>query len=75
MPERHIVTPPARDEMNEAEANYFAMCLLLPKELVLEYVAANPLDLADDQALRSFARKFGVTETLAAKRLSNMGLL
>lgn len=59
----------------ESEANHFAMCLLMPEQMVREHVNRWPLDLTDDDGLERLAKKFGVSRTLAAKRLVALELM
>ena len=61
-----------KEEMDH-EANYFAMCLLLPKDLVLKEV--KQLDLCDDDGLKRISRKFGVSLTLMVLRLRDLGVI
>ena len=58
----------------EREANYFAISLLMPKQLVHNWVEAHgPLDFCDDGALKQMAKDFGVSLVVAAVRLSGLG--
>lgn len=56
----------------EAEANYFAMCLLMPEDLVRREVANMEIDLADNNFLKELSKKFAVPETAMAVRLSQL---
>lgn len=59
----------------EAEANYFAICLLMPRHFVhteLDKMLAS--GTTDDQVLvRQMATKFGVSETMMTMRLVELG--
>ena len=59
----------------EDEANYFALCLLMPEKLVREEVAKVEWDLASDDALKYMARTFGVSLTAMAVRLCDLDIL
>ncbi len=59
----------------EREADLFAMCLLMPTDMVRTYMEGKSLDLTDDSTLNALAKKFAVTATLAAKRLADLGYL
>ena len=61
------------DAVEEAEANHFAMCLLMPREFVVREVQAmGGIDVGDDQAIAALARKFGVQQTVMAMRLGQL---
>lgn len=54
----------------ESEANYFAMCLLIPETMLKrEIKAMGGIDLADDAQLKQLARKFQVPQGLMALRV------
>lgn len=61
----------------EAEANYFAICLLMPRHWVhteLDKLLAS--GITDDQVVvQQMARKFGVSETMMTMRLVELGRL
>jgi Zn-dependent peptidase ImmA (M78 family) len=59
----------------EKEANYFAMCLLMPAHLVKQEVAKLTIDLTDDTAIKSLAKTFDVSMTAMALRLSQLKVL
>lgn len=61
-----------RNKILEDEANYFAMCLLMPSHLVKQEVAKVKLDLTNDDALKSLAKTFDVSMTAMALRLSQL---
>ena len=50
------------DIQEEKEANYFAMCLLMPEELVRKEVKrmGGNIDIGDDKTMKKLADKFGV---------------
>lgn len=61
--------------VEDREANYFAMCLLMPEAFVRREVAAlGGVDLSDDKVLRALARKFQVSLGMMALRLGQLGL-
>lgn len=54
----------------DQEANYFAMCLLMPRDLMQkELDKLGELDLCDDAAITQLARKFGVSMGMMALRI------
>lgn len=60
-------------EQNEKEANYFAMHLLVPTEMLrAELNRLGGIDVCDDRtgALKKLAKRFGVSETIIAFRIS-----
>lgn len=57
----------------EMDANSFAAELLMPAEEVIELVSESGLDVNDDQALRSLARHFGVSQQAMTFRVLNLG--
>lgn len=61
-----------KDEQ-EREANQFAMALLMPEKLVLQYVKDHPdFDLTDDDWMKQMAKTFAVSSTCAALRLQQL---
>jgi Zn-dependent peptidase ImmA (M78 family) len=59
----------------EAEANAFAMELLLPEKFVrAELVKVGGVDLFDREAVAKLARKFGVDPAVLAFRLGQLSL-
>lgn len=54
----------------EKEANYFALALLMPRELFIKELEATKLDLASDEPLKELAKKFGVSTTAVMVRMS-----
>jgi Zn-dependent peptidase ImmA (M78 family) len=63
------------DQEQDEEANYFAMCLLMPREMVrAELDAHGPLDMHDDKSIANLARKFGVSVPIFCLRLQQLKL-
>lgn len=61
------------DEM-EVEANYFARCLLLPRQFVLADLKADGgVDLCEDYQVKKLAKKYGVSIALMALRIYEVG--
>lgn len=56
----------------EIDANRFAAELLMPEDEVLGAVAAEELDLNDDQAVRRLAKHFGVSQQALMIRLGTL---
>jgi len=61
-----------KDNISEAEANYFAMCLLMPAHLVKQEVKKITFDLTSDEALKQLAKTFDVSQTAMALRLAQL---
>jgi len=60
-------------EDKEQEANYFAICLLMPEALVRREVESlGPLDLLNDVKVAKLARKFEVPISLMVLRLAEL---
>jgi Zn-dependent peptidase ImmA (M78 family) len=72
---RDDVSSQGTDEA-EREANFFAACLLMPKNF-LETDLANEdfVDLLDDVLLHGLARKYGVSTQALVNRLKNLGYI
>ena len=63
----------AVSDAKEREANYFAMCLLMPEQFVRDEVKKmGGLDLVDDLKLNKLARKFQVSDGMMAMRLEQV---
>lgn len=60
------------DKQLEREANYFAMCLLMPEKLVKKEVAKVTFDLTSDDAIKQLAKIFDVSQTAMALRLAQL---
>lgn len=62
----------------EREANHFAICLLMPEKLVRDWIKKQEptkWDATEDDFMKRFAKDFGVSMTLAAVRLHQLGIL
>lgn len=60
-------------EVEEAEANYFAMCLLMPEDIVRREVRRlGGIDLADDKHFIILARKFQVNVGMMGIRIGQL---
>jgi len=62
---------PTKEQM-EAEANEFAMELLMPTDLVVNEYRKAPFDLADFKALKRLADKFRVEPQIMGLRLGQL---
>lgn len=59
--------------VEDNEADYFAMCLLMPEEFVRREVrSAGGIDIADDKGMAKLAKKFGVSTTAMALRIGQI---
>jgi Zn-dependent peptidase ImmA (M78 family) len=63
------------DDRKEVEANQLGAALLMPKILVLQEVKKHDLDLDDEDAISLLARRFHVSATAMANRLSYLGMI
>lgn len=64
-----------QDALQEQEANYFALCLLVPKGLLVsEIERAGGLSVSDGGELARLARMFQVSENLILYALCRYGL-
>lgn len=61
----------ANDPIQEAEANLFAMALLMPEELVRKELAKG-IDIAEDEEIKKLAKKFQVPIGLMAIRIGQI---
>lgn len=61
-------------KQDDREANYFAMCLLMPEQFVRKEVAAmgGRFDMADDNQLKILAKRFEVGVGMMTLRLSQI---
>jgi Zn-dependent peptidase ImmA (M78 family) len=57
----------------EIEANTFAAELLMPADLLLGTLGGRSIDLEDDEAVASLAKRFKVSEAAMRFRLSSLG--
>lgn len=62
------------EDRREREANAFASALLMPDDQLRSAAAKVGFDLADDAALTSLARRFGVSKQALSYRLAALGL-
>lgn len=61
------------DEIIEKEANYFAMCLLMPEPWVRRDVKAlGGIDIEDDLAIHKLAQKYKVSTQLMTLRIAQI---
>ena len=67
----------AMDRKMEEEANYFAMCLLMPEELIREEVKDVPqIDIVEGRTgLKELAHKFAVSEPMMLARLIQLEMI
>lgn len=63
------------EHKEEIEANQFAAALLMPAALVRSEVARLGLDLEDEDAVGTLAKRFNVSTTAMHFRLENVGLI
>ena len=58
------------DPVAEAEANHFAMCLLMPADMLrLDIRLMGGVDIENHKAIDQLARKYRVSPTLMAVRI------
>lgn len=61
-------------ETAEAEANYFARCLLVPEGLLRsELTRFRSFDAGNDRHIMSLAKKFAVPIAVIVQRLAELG--
>jgi Zn-dependent peptidase ImmA (M78 family) len=65
----------ASSDRKEVEANQLGAALLMPKGLVQEEIRRHDLGLDDEEAIRSLAKEFNVSEPALAHRLVNLRML
>ena len=56
----------------EQEANAFAAAILMPKDMLLEQIQKNYIDITDEVALKGLAKKFDVSLIAMTIRVSNL---
>ena len=57
--------------MSEDEANLFAVCLLMPEEMLINEIRAiGPLDLNSDLHIAQLCKKFGVSPQVIGFRIA-----
>lgn len=64
-----------RFDPREREANEFAACLLMPREFLRDDLSHGPIDISDDDAVRSLARRYKVSPQALTIRLMSLGLV
>jgi len=57
----------------EMDANSFAAELLMPADEVIDLLSESGLDVNDDQAVKTLARHFGVSQQAMTFRVVNLG--
>lgn len=65
-------------QQREAAANYFAMCLLMPKDFLIKDFAEycpNGIDLVDDPQVQKLADRYRVSLQLMLIRLHQLELI
>lgn len=62
------------DKDMEMEANIFAVCLLIPADLLRKELERKPLDLGDDKRFKDLCKLFDVTPAMMTLRMSLMKL-
>jgi len=61
-----------KDRDVEKEANIFAVCLLIPADLLRKELDRKPLDLGDDKRFKELCKLFDVTPAMMTLRMSLM---
>lgn len=63
------------DETHEAEANIFAVELLMPETWIATDMRARrwPLDIEGDETVPLMAKRYGVSQQLMTLRLDDLG--
>jgi Zn-dependent peptidase ImmA (M78 family) len=69
-----MVIEMAVSEIEETEANYFAMELLMPRKFLIEDVrkAGGFIDLTDDRQVIKLAKRYRVSISMMAIRLGQL---
>ena len=62
------------DKDIETEAHIFAVCLLIPGDMLREELRKKPLDLGDDKRFKELCKLFDVTPAMMTLRMSLMKL-
>lgn len=66
----------SNDPIMEREANYFAMCLLMPEAFLRKDIQAlGGIDIEDDKTMSKLAKKYGVSITMLTLRLGQLGVM
>lgn len=66
-----------RELQMDREANYFAVCLLMPADMLKRDVATmypDGLDLVDGKEIKTLAKRYQVSVTLMTARLMELGV-
>jgi Zn-dependent peptidase ImmA (M78 family) len=64
-----------RDGKLEKEANYFAANILMPENIVKDYIEKNDIDFYEDLDIQKMAKAFGVSSSAMTYRLINLGVI
>ena len=62
------------DHPNEREANYFAMCLLIPEDMIQADCKGLFIELHGTQ-IKDLAERYQVSELLMTLRLADLGII
>lgn len=65
-----------RERTQEAEANYFAICLLMPRQWVhteLDKLLDLNKNMPEDEIVQRMAKRFQVSEVMMTMRLVELG--
>jgi Zn-dependent peptidase ImmA (M78 family) len=62
------------DHRQELEANAFAAAILMPADILKREIGQLPLDLTDEDIIKSLAQKFEVSSIAMTYRISNLEL-
>ena len=61
--------------VEDREADYFAMCLLMPEQFLRRDIAEmGGIDLTEDRPIRKLAQRYGVSVAMMALRLGQLQL-
>lgn len=52
----------------EDEANVFALCLLMPRDMIIEDLK-EPIDLTDDSRIKAICKKYDVSVAMLIARM------
>ena len=63
------------DIQKEREANAFAAALLMPRDLILQYISGYDLELGEEGLVRNLSKTFKVSEKAMTIRLTNLGFI
>lgn len=67
---KHVLT---KQEVEEAEANYFAMCLLIPEKFIRADIEQH--EYLDEEKIEALAHKYQVPVSLMCLRLVDLKLV